>query len=311
MGEPDPVLVGVDGSRTAWDALDWAAAEAAARGCALRIVTACPPPVAPGPFGPVADVGGAGGAGGAAAEELLREASQRARAVAPEVEVTGRTVVGGAAPALTAQPAQLVVVGTRARGRVRRALVGSVSVAVCSRAPCPVVVVPPRREVEPGPSRVRVVVGVGGPDPSAAALGVAFAAAAQRGIGLTALHAWTPQPPADVDGLGDDRDAAEAVGRHRLTAALTPWRREFPGVDVRLTLVADDPARALAAESAGAALLVVGSRGRGCLAGALFGSVGQAVLRHARCPAAVVRPTAPTTGRTRAPRLRGHDREGT
>jgi nucleotide-binding universal stress UspA family protein len=308
MGEPDPVLVGVDGSRTAWDALDWAAAEAVARGCRLGIVTACPPPVAPGPFGPVADVGGAGGA---AAAGLLREASQRAHAVAPELEVTGRTVIGGAAPALAAQPAQLVVVGTRARGRVRRALVGSVSVGVCSRAACPVVVVPPRREVEPGPSRVRVVVGVDGSDPSAPALGVAFAAAAQRGIGLTALHAWFPQPPADVGGLGDDRDAAEAAARHRLTAALTPWRHEFPGVDVRLALVADDPARALAAESAGAALVVVGSRGRGCVSGALFGSVSQAVLRHARCPAAVVRPTAPTTGRSRATRLRGHDREGT
>ncbi|MDF2977983.1 MAG: UspA protein [Actinomycetospora sp.] len=306
MGEPNPVLVGVDGSCTAWDALDWAAAEAAARGCPLRIVTACPPPVAPGPFGPVADVGGAGAA---AAEELLRQASQRARAVAPELEVTGRTVVGGAAPALTAQPAQLVVVGTRARGRVRRALAGSVSVGVCSRAPCPVVVVPPRREVEPGPSRVRVVVGVDGSG-SAPALAVAFAAAAQRGIGLTALHAWTPHPPADLDGLGDDRDAAELVARDRLTAALAPWRREFPGVGVRLTLVADEPARALAAESAGAALLVIGSRGRGCLSGALFGSVGQAVLRHARCPAAVVRPTAPTTGRTRAARRRGHTAKG-
>ena len=310
MGEPDPVVVGVGAARSSWDALDWAAAEAATRGCPLRIVSACTPPVAPGPFAPVADLGGPGGA---ATDALLQEAAERARTVASELVVTTRAVIGGPVAALTCQPAQLLVVGTCAPGPVRSALVGSVSVAVSSRAACPVVVVPPRREVAPGPSRARVVVGVDGTDLSAPAVGVALSAAVQRGIGLTAVHAWTPRPPADVGGIGDDWVAAEAVARHRLAAALTPWRRRFPDVDVRLTPVPDDPARALAEESAGAALVVVGARGRGCLTGALFGSVSQAVLRHASCPAVVVRPTTATTGRVRAARARprSHDRGGT
>jgi nucleotide-binding universal stress UspA family protein len=290
MVEPDPVVVGVDDVRSAWDAVDWAAAEAAARGCPLGIVHACSPPVAPGPFAPVTDDAVSVG------DALLREASECAHRIAPELEVFSRTIIGGAAPALTAMPAQLVVVGTRALGRVRSALVGSVGVAVCSRASCPVVVVPPWQDGDPGPSAARVVVGVDGSARSDPAVGVALAAAAQRGVGLTALHAWTPRPPADLGGVGDDPAATESVARYRLVSAVARWRSRYPGTDIRLRLVLDDPVHALVAESAGAALLVIGSRGRGCVTGALFGSVSHAVLRHARCPTTVVRPTA-TTGR--------------
>ncbi|PVZ06966.1 universal stress protein [Actinomycetospora cinnamomea] len=294
MGEPDPVVVGVDEVGSAWDAVEWASAEAAARECPLAIVHACSPPVAPGPFAPGPEDAGV------VVEALLREARERARRVAPEVEVTSRTIVGGPAPGLASQHAQLVVVGTRALGRIRSAIVGSVGVAVSSRATCPVVVVPPWGEVDPGPSRSRVVVGVEGPVRSSPALGVAFGAAAQRGVGVTALHAWCPRPPADLGGIGDDPAATEAAARHRLADAVTPWRRRFPDVDVRLRLVPDDPAHALTGESAGAALLVIGSRGHGCVTGALLGAVSHGVLRHARCPTSVVGPAATVRRRARA-----------
>ncbi len=297
MGQPEPVVVGVDGSRSAWDALDWAAAEAGTRGCSLRIAHACAPLVAPNPLAVVTDVA-AGVDGGS--EVLLRSAARRARVIAPEVEVTSSTIVGGAARALSSQPAQLLVVGTRGLGRVRSAILGSVSIAVCSRATCPVVVVPPRHDVRPSLSRTRVVVGVDGSDLSRSAIGFALAAAAQRGIGLTALHAWIPRPADGFEGLGDDWVATAAVERHRLAAALTPWRSRFPDTDIRLKLVADEPARALASEWPGAALLVVGSRGHGCVTGILFGSVSQAVVRYARCATAVVRPPATATERSPA-----------
>jgi nucleotide-binding universal stress UspA family protein len=54
----------------------------------------------------------------------------------------------------------------------------------------------------------------------------------------------------------------------------------------------DPPAAALVARSRGAGLVVVGSRGRGTVRGALLGSVSQAVLQHADAPVAVVRPEA-------------------
>ena len=45
----------------------------------------------------------------------------------------------------------------------------------------------------------------------------------------------------------------------------------------------------LVAESVGADLLVVGSRGHGTFAEALLGSVSQHCAHHARCPVVIVR----------------------
>ncbi|MFC4945147.1 universal stress protein [Pseudonocardia sp. GCM10023141] len=75
-----------------------------------------------------------------------------------------------------------------------------------------------------------------------------------------------------------------------------PGSRDEPGnvrghptsVAVLTTLSCSDPAQALVAESRGAALVVVGSRGRGHVRGTLLGSVSQAVVAHAHCPIAVV-----------------------
>jgi nucleotide-binding universal stress UspA family protein len=60
---------------------------------------------------------------------------------------------------------------------------------------------------------------------------------------------------------------------------------------VHRTVIHDDARAALIEASRHAQLAVVGARGRGELTGLLFGSVSQALLRHADCPLVVVRHT--------------------
>jgi len=70
---------------------------------------------------------------------------------------------------------------------------------------------------------------------------------------------------------------------------------EHPTVVVETSVAEGSPGRALVEAAKGAELLVVGSRGRGGFAGALFGSVSLHCVSHAPCPVVVVRgKTKPT-----------------
>ena len=205
-------------------------------------------------------------------------------------------VFAGAAPALLreAQDAAVVVLGCRGLRGVAGLLAGSVGVSVTAHAPCPVVVVRPCATVPPGPSAARVVVGVDGCALSADAVDVAFQAAAQRGLGLTAVHAWTPPGPHDLTPSPTTSTAPNRSIDGPWTPRCSPGKERYPGVEVRSKLVRAHPGRALVTESAGAALLVVGSRGRGSLREMVLGSVSQTVLPQAACLVTVVRPRTPT-----------------
>jgi nucleotide-binding universal stress UspA family protein len=60
------------------------------------------------------------------------------------------------------------------------------------------------------------------------------------------------------------------------------------GVTVDRKLRTGNASQALLHEAKGAALLVVGSRGRGGFTGLLLGSVSQQVAHHAPCPVVIV-----------------------
>ncbi|MHB1474799.1 MAG: universal stress protein [Dermatophilaceae bacterium] len=154
-----------------------------------------------------------------------------------------------------------------------------------------IVVVRPRPADDLPVSTRRVVVGVDGSGVSGLSMSFAFQAAARRGVGITAVRAWdVPMPvhPSLLVPLDKIQEAEQLL----LLKSLAGRQRKFPGVDVQIKLINAHPGHALVVESAGAGLLVVGSRGLGGFAGMLLGSVSQAVLRHAscRCPVAVVRP---------------------
>ncbi|MCE3553161.1 universal stress protein [Pseudonocardia sp. RS11V-5] len=286
------VVVGVDGSDSALDAVRWAATEADRRGAALRLVEAVPWTVYTSIGVPQLGADYQRRVLTEAAEQHLKAASEAARQTRAEITVTTEVRGGDAAPVLRdeATSALMIVVGTRGLGGFTGLLLGSVATAVAAHAAAPVVVVrgggAQREPVAP------VLVGVDGGPEGEAALAFAFDEAARRQAPLVAVHTWG-DPITDPYLAGYvDWPVVEADEQRILDDALAAWTAKHPEVPVERIVVRARPAAALVERSRDAGLVVVGSRGRGTVRGALLGSVGQAVLRHADAPVAVVRPEA-------------------
>jgi len=222
------------------------------------------------------------------AEERLVAAAAEVAEVAPDVAVSRQVTTGtpaGLLVSLSAE-AQLAVVGHRGLGGFAGLVIGSVGMALAAHAACPVVVVRgPDAPRQDGP----IVVGLDGSPQSEAALAFAVEAAVARRVPLRAVRVWLdPAVPYVVTGPAD---WDEEVKRQQdlLSEQLVGWREKYPDLRVEPVLMQDRPAHALVQSTGDAQLVVVGSRGRGGLAGMLLGSVSQAMLQHAECPVAVVR----------------------
>jgi nucleotide-binding universal stress UspA family protein len=116
----------------------------------------------------------------------------------------------------------------------------------------------------------------------------AFEEAERRGVPLAAVHTWAhpvPRDPADIPSGYDEAELREA---RVLSEALVGWTDKYPDVEVHRRLVRARARPTLIEASSRAQLAVVGSHGRGGFTGMLLGSVGHALLHHARCPVAVV-----------------------
>jgi len=283
-----PIVVGVDGSDRALKAVRWAAVEAVQRNVQLHVVTA---------FAAAQNRSLSGtGLGDDQHEVMLDEARrQLAEAVAVAEETDGvrasqELTVGFPVPVLleASERAQLVVLGDRGHGGVSGLLVGSVATAMASRAACPVVLV--RNDDLPADDRTRpVVVGVDGSPMSEGALAFGFAVASERGVPLVVVHAWQDLYIDSLTGAALDWDAIETEEHEVLAERLAGWGQKYPDVPVQRRVVWEGPAPTLIAESEGAQLVVVGSRGRGAAMSLLLGSVSHALLHRARCSVAVVR----------------------
>jgi nucleotide-binding universal stress UspA family protein len=282
-----PIVVGYDGSASADEALSWGAAEAARLGAPVRVVHVLEWPVA-APMDvalPLYPDETARRQAGALVTRAVSAIQQRW----PGLAVTGAVRVGAAGPELTAESAQarLLVVGHRGRGGFAGLLLGSVGVTVSAQAHCPVAVV--RGDTGAIHHGAPVLVGYDDSEPAQRALAVAFRAASARHVGLRVLHAW--RPPVPRWGLPDpapDVEDLASVEQSAVAGAVYPWQRRYPDVPVAVDIVADGAGHALAAASAQAQLVVVGSRGHGGVTGLLLGSVSQQLLRHAACPVIVV-----------------------
>jgi nucleotide-binding universal stress UspA family protein len=138
----------------------------------------------------------------------------------------------------------------------------------------------------------RIVVGVDGSASSRAALAWAVRQASLTGAVVEAVIAWQfPYAYGYATAAVPDIDFEE-LGRRAVTDAISGVSAAEPQVQIRYRVVEDNAAHALLEASAGADLLVVGSRGHGGFVEALLGSVGQHCVQHATCPVVVIRGSA-------------------
>ncbi|WP_372661379.1 universal stress protein [Amycolatopsis kentuckyensis] len=134
-----------------------------------------------------------------------------------------------------------------------------------------------------------IVVGVDHSAVSVAALHWAAAEAAGSGRQVVALRAWTFEPVYDLGAaVAGTPQAVADRERQQLDDIVGEVRAEHSGVAIRAELVEHSATVALEEASKTAAMLVLGSHGRGRLLKLLVGSVAGHCLREASCPVVVI-----------------------
>ena len=137
------IVVGVDGSDGSRTALEWAMDEAALRGVDLDAVAAWSLPVISDGFGGVYPLPEQYNQAEADAKALVEAEIEAVRSRQPGVTVNAVVLSGQASDALLAasKDADLLVVGSRGRRSLSRAILGSVSRTLMQDSPRPVAVV--------------------------------------------------------------------------------------------------------------------------------------------------------------------------
>jgi nucleotide-binding universal stress UspA family protein len=133
-----------------------------------------------------------------------------------------------------------------------------------------------------------IVAGYDGSPGSEQALSWAAREARARGVALTVCHAWGLGYQASP-AAGAAVELARQAGEQVLAGGLRRARAVMGAGEVRPLLAGGHAAAVLCEHSGGAEMVVVGSRGRGGLAGLLLGSVSAQVAGHARGRVVVVR----------------------
>jgi nucleotide-binding universal stress UspA family protein len=301
---PADILIGVDGSDNSRHAFLAAVTMAKEHNCSIRVVGAYSVPVIPHRHAPkISD--DRHRSIGHSTQDLLEEYAAEAREAG--VDASAQAIEGDAGEVLAeaSRYSRLAVVGKRGRNRLASRLLGTVSGALAARSHCPVLVVPlpdaglsegaPGTEDAQGPSSEtqqtqpgfenEIVVGI---DRDSSALPVAEVAARAAELSGRRL-AFVSAVPADAGsshGAAADGDyRAYADHLDEVTQAVT---ESSGGLISRLQLVEGSAADVLLDAARSAALIVMGNRGRGGLAGRLLGSVSRSVLNQAGSPVLIV-----------------------
>lgn len=288
------IVVGYDGSEGSGVALDWAAETARREGRPLTILhtldmSAVPPVRAVEPTIDMSEVGamesGALEGGVARARKILGE----------DADIRPVAAFGSAAGELieASRAAELIVTGSRGRGRLRGGLLGSVAYSVTAHAACPAVVVRTHEGaavLHPGPDHP-VVVSIDESGPAARALDEAARVAHSSGARLHVVSV-TPASPHELrPGVSKKRtEEARRLVEESLDSARARVGEKYPELVVDTEVLYGDAGGQMVADfGSDAGLIVVGSRGRGGFVGMLLGSFSHSVIHHAACPTMVVR----------------------
>ncbi|MEC8999479.1 MAG: universal stress protein [Actinomycetota bacterium] len=141
----------------------------------------------------------------------------------------------------------------------------------------------------------RIVVGVEGSGYAREALIWAIEEARHRSAVVEVVTCYSPTYVPAAPDLGyvplDSFDLAAEVEKMQSEVIDSAIAASPHGADVEITRVLKKgrPADTLMAAAEGAAMLVVGNRGRGGFAGLRLGSVSQAISHHSPCPLVIVR----------------------
>jgi nucleotide-binding universal stress UspA family protein len=190
--------------------------------------------------------------------------------------------------------ADLVVLGARGLGRIKRFLLGSVSLAVARHVSCPVLVVKGRPR-----KLANILVGMDGSEDSFQALRFLLSLPLARQTKLRLLSVVEPiRYPTSAPGavrahLARMLKEIESERRGELEKVLEKATAELEGSLTRVTrsTPTGNPADVIvaAATAHDADLVVVGARGLGGMTRLLLGSVSEKVLGYARCPVLIVK----------------------
>ena len=275
------ILVGIDESPGAQDALEFAARLAGASGASLRLASVFPYSDTPS----------------RARNEAFREALESgAEALLDRTAAaTGAPLAGLDAIAHTSPPhalhdlsvrtgAALVVVGSTHRGPVGRVVPGSTGERLLHGSPCPVAIVPSGYAAA-DPIRT-VGVAYDGSDESEAALAAGCALARRFGASLRVIRVYDATrvgSPAlmSVPGYVTVHEDFERMQREGLDEAVAALPADVRAETVFVTGPAGPE---LAAQSEHLDLMVAGSRGYGPRAAVLLGGVTHTLIRKAACP---------------------------
>jgi nucleotide-binding universal stress UspA family protein len=269
------VVVGVDGSRAAQQAVRWAAIEARLRAARLLIVHVEPL---------AADVVEADRPWHAG-ESLLRSSGQAAREIEPEIDVELISAAGASVSEellRVADGAEVIALGIDlTRSRASHGARGPLEDRIAVHANSPVVTVAPLSFITPG-ARTQVTVGWTDNHTAKLALRVAAEEAQLRGIALTVVTV-PPERDPQLAGIIDPPDHESP-----LIASIAALEAQYRGLAINITHQTGDVRQALSAMASTSELLVLGCHHSSQPWSIRTGPVAEAVMRTGHCPVMLV-----------------------